>query len=516
VNEINSNGNMNDQKTDASDVLKNELNGPVATTKSGRVRGKYLESGILAFLGIPYSAAPVANLRFMPPHPYPAWNEILNASEYGATAPQRATTGPLGDLFPHISIPGDDYLNLNIWTNDLNGKKPVMVFIHGGSFTTGSGAVSGYGGRSFARDGIVLVTINYRLGIDGFLWFGEGMANLGMLDQIAALKWVHDNIVAFGGDPSSVTIFGESAGAMSVGSLLAMPSARGLFHRAILESGAAHHAISADSAKLVAHRIADILGVDHTREAIGKLPIERLLDVQETVAKEVAKKPYEKLWGDVASNGLPFGPVVDGDTLPDYPMGAIKAGASADIDILVGNNAEEAFLLFAPEDKMDRIRKWLIYLVAKRFKLPVFSAARTYFSARPDARAVDQIGDLITDRIYRIPAILLAEAIPSSHVYEFAWRSPAFNNELGASHGVELPFVFDNLENKDWSFMTGGSAPNALAAEIHKAWVDFARSGNPGWDAYTPDNRVVKCFNTESVLLKDPRASTRKFWEGRR
>ncbi len=482
---------------------------------TGPVEGHVQDDGVIAFLGIPFAEPPVGALRFQPPQPRAPWTEPLRATAYGPTAPQRASDGPLSEVIPTAIIPGDDYLNLNVWTPDTGASLPVMVFVHGGSWTSGSGAVAGYDGSRFARDGVVLVTINYRIGADGFAWFGDGAANLGLLDQIVALEWVRDNIAAFGGDPSTVTVFGESAGGMSVGALLAMPAASGLFHRAIMESGSVYHAISAESARLVADRLADILGVGRSREALATVPVERLLDAQAQVANEASKKPRKKLWGDVALNGLPFEPVIDGASLPALPIDAVRAGASQGIDVLVGSNAEEGMIAFAPSG-VDKIKSWILYPAAVRTGLPGLRAVRTYRDARPDARPVDLLSDMLTDRIYRIPAIRLAEAHPGTYVYEFAWRSPAFDNELGACHGVELPFVFDNLDSPDWAAMTGGAAPQALADTVHRAWVDFARTGDPGWPAYTPDEREVMRFDVHSSVLRDPAAATRTLWEGRR
>ncbi|MBD2846588.1 carboxylesterase family protein [Paenibacillus sp. IB182496] len=484
------------QQTEAAEP--DSEGGPVVDTHAGKVRGTRSESGIYSFLGVPYAAPPVADLRFMPPRRHAGWDDVRDATEYGATAPQLPSGEPLAGLYPNVMIPGDDYLNLNIWTRDLNGKQPVMVFIHGGSFISGSGAIAGYDGSSFARDGVVLVTINYRLGADGFLWFGEGEANLGLLDQIAALEWVRDNIEAFGGDPSSVTLFGESAGASSIGTLLAMPSADGLFRRAIMESGTAEDAVSVDSAKAVANQLADILGVARSREAIAEVSTARLLEAQ------------KKVDGD---QGLPFVPVIDGKTLKESPIAAIEGGASAEIDLMVGNNSEEAFLLFAPQGKMHKVSKLHFYLAAYTLRVPALKAADVYYNARSDARDVDVVNDLITDAKYRIPSILLAQSIPNSYVYEFSWHSPAFDDELGAAHGVELPFVFDHITSQDWHAITGGVAPQELASEVHRAWVNFAKTGNPGWEAYTADKRVVKMFGTDSKVVENPHAAATQFWQ---
>jgi para-nitrobenzyl esterase len=233
---------------------------------------------VSTFKGIPYAAPPFGINRFRAPQPVETWSGVRDALTYGATVPKPPYFPPFDVLLPEPVVAGEDSLNLNIWSPDLGqAKLPVMVPIHGGAFANGAGAVTQYNGSRFARDGVVCVTINYRLGADGFLYLGDGPANLGLLDQVAALEWVRNNIAAFGGDPGNVTIFGESAGAMSVGTLLSMPRAAGLFRRAIAQSGAGHHAISSATARRVSQYLAEKLGVAPTREAIAAVPIDRLL-----------------------------------------------------------------------------------------------------------------------------------------------------------------------------------------------------------------------------------------------
>ena len=221
----------------------------VVRTSQGAVRGRTAE-GVAIFKGIPYAAPPSGANRFRPPQPAEPWDGVRDALNYGPTVTKPPYFPPFDVLLPEPAIAGEDCLNLNIWTPDP-GKAglPVMVWIHGGAFSNGTGAIATYDGSRFARDGVVCVTINYRLGVDGFLFLGDGNANLGLLDQVAALSWVQENIAAFGGDPDNVTIFGESAGGMSVGTLLSMPRARGLFRRAIAQSGAGHHVISPATAQ---------------------------------------------------------------------------------------------------------------------------------------------------------------------------------------------------------------------------------------------------------------------------
>jgi para-nitrobenzyl esterase len=233
--------------------------------------------GLRRFLGVPYAAAPFGASRMRPPQPVPAWDGERDATVYGPTVPKGDYPPQYAPLFPEVVIPGEDCLNLNVWTPDLSGSLPVLVWIHGGSFMNGSGSVAEYSGAGFARDGVVCVTINYRLSAEGFLFLGDGIANLGLLDQLAALRWVQDNISAFGGDPARVTVAGESAGAMSVTTLLSMPLAEGLFAQAITQSGAAAHTLTRDEGRMVGGYLADALGVPADRDSFKAVPVGKLV-----------------------------------------------------------------------------------------------------------------------------------------------------------------------------------------------------------------------------------------------
>jgi para-nitrobenzyl esterase len=270
---------------------------PIVTTRQGAVRGRHAD-GVFVFKGIPCAAAPFGPHRFRPPQSPVSWDGERDALTYGPTVPKPPYPVSFDTLLPEPVIPGDECLNLNIRTLALRGPAlPAMVWIHRGSYRNGSGAVPTYDGNHFERDGVVCVTLNYRLGVDGFLALDDGIANLGLLDQIAALRWVQDNIVAFGGDPSRVTIFGESAGGMSVSTPLAMPQAAGLFARAIAQSGAAHYALPMETAKRMGGYLAQELGVEPMRDAIAAVPLERLMQAQIALRADQLARPDPSRWG---------------------------------------------------------------------------------------------------------------------------------------------------------------------------------------------------------------------------
>jgi para-nitrobenzyl esterase len=424
-------------------------------------------------------------------------------------------------LVPDVTIPGDDCLNLNIWTSDVAGRRPVMVWIHGGAFTSGAGSVSIYDGTQFARDGIVLVAINYRLGADGFLLLDGVTPNLGLLDQIAALRWVQENITAFGGDADNVTVFGESSAAMSIGTLLAIPRARGLFRRAILESGAAAHVIDRTTADLIAHRLADMLGVQLTAEAIANVPLNALLAAQEKLCADAFTAQDPQHYGEVALNLMAFEPVIDGDVLPDSPLDLIAAGASANVDVLIGTNTNEFRLFLVPNGSIDQVTDAALRQTVINYGLDPESALTVYQNGHPNASAGDLLAAVSTDWFYRIPAIRLAEAHSkqrqgSTYLYEFGWRPPTFGGRIGACHFTEFTFAFNNIQNPLMTPLLGPNPPRAVADVMHAAWIAFATSGDPGWPGYDLKHRTTQHFDTVSEPRDDPRAAERKLWDGHR
>jgi para-nitrobenzyl esterase len=492
--------------------------GLLVTTRQGDVRGCAVAEGVTTFKGLPYAAPPFGPRRLAAPQPPEPWSGVRDAMDFGPTAPHPGYAPPYDRLLPDPQIPGEDCLNLNVWTPEptSGAALPVMVWIHGGAFVNGSGAVPTYDGTRFAGDGVVLVTINYRLGVEGYLWLEDGTNNRGLLDQIAALEWVHENIAAFGGDPGNVTVFGESAGAMSIGALLASPRAEGLFHRAIVQSGAGHHAVTPETARLVAGELARRLGVEPTAEAIAAVPPRQLLEAQVAVTLEAQSNPDPARWGEVASNLMAFEPVVDGDVLPALPIERIAAGAAPGVAILAGSNAEEHNLYLVPPGITESMPEEGPPGVAAAYGLDVEAALAAYRAQRLDGTPGQMVSDVMTDWFFRIPAIRVSEARTTagegSWHYEFAWRSPQFDGRMGACHALELGFVFDTLG--EGSGLTGPNPPQEVADAMHRAWVAFATTGDPGWPPYDLERRPVMRFAApRSVVIDDPRAETRRLWD---
>jgi para-nitrobenzyl esterase len=493
---------------------------PVIKTESGSVRGS-IEGNIFAFKGIPYAAPPFGANRFRPPAPVVPWEGERAAQTFGPTCPKPGYAPPFDSILPEPAIAGEDCLNLNIWTPELgNALLPVMVWIHGGAFANGSNAVPTYDGSGFARDRVVCVSINYRLGVEGFLFLDDGISNLGLLDQLAALRWVHNNIAAFGGDPGKVTVFGESAGGMSISSLLSMPKAAGLFSRAIAQSGAGHFALSATTGRRVGEYLAEKLGVAPTREAISTVSPDRVLQAQAEISVEVVRNPDPQKWGELTGNLMPFEPTIDGEVLPELPIKGIGAGRGAQVELLVGTNAEEQRLFMVPTGVIDTINDTVLTHIISAYGLPVEAALAAYRGARPSATAGDLMAAVITDWFYRIPAVRMAEARSSgaaaTYMYEFSWRSPLYNGRLGACHAVEIPFIFGTVANPSETSLIGTGAPTALAEVVHAAWVAFATRGDPGWPRYDLEQRTTMRFDLQSETVRDPHGAERALWTGLR
>jgi para-nitrobenzyl esterase len=481
--------------------------------QQGVVRGRE-EDGVFSFLGIPYAAPPFGARRMKAPAPAESWDGVRDALEFGPTPPKPPYPAPLDQVLYEPFVEGEDCLNLNVWTPQPGASGlPVFVWIHGGGFTNGSSAA--YDGKAFARDGVVCVSINYRLGVDGFLHTGKGPVNLGMLDQVAALEWVQDNIAAFGGDPAQVTIGGESAGAMSVTTLMAMPKAAGLFHRAVAQSGAGHHALTPATASKVAGYLAEKLGVEATHEALAEIPLEQLIAAQSALAGETQTDPDPERWGEILHNLMLFEPVIDGEIIPSLPIEQLQAGSSSQVDLLVGSNADEFGLFLVPSGAWSFIDDTMVAGAAEGYGLPP-EALAVYRNNRPDAVPAAVMNAVGSDFFFRVPAIRAAEARfgaeGKTYMYEFTWRSPQFDGQLGACHAVEIPFVFDALSSPANHPLIGADAPQVVADAMHSAWVRFITTGDPGWTPYTAGRRAVMTFDVDSTVVDDPRGDERQLW----
>jgi para-nitrobenzyl esterase len=490
---------------------------PVVFVTQGQLRGSE-KDGVLSFKGIPYAAAPFGANRFAAPAVAPSWAGVRDAVEYGPTAAKPPYPSPIDALLPEPVIPGEECLNLNVWTPGVDAaSRPVLVWIHGGAFVNGSGAVGVYDGSRFARDGVVCVTINYRLGVDGFALIEGAPANRGLLDQVAALQWVRDNIAAFGGDPDAVTIAGESAGAMSVTTLLSMPAAAGLFRRVIAQSGAGHNVLQASTAAKVTAALAERLGVDATVEGFAGVPVTELVAAQAELSASIAAAPNPAVWGEIASHMMAFEPVVDGDVVPARPIDRLADGVATDVDVLIGSNADEHALFLVPSGVVDYVSDDHLALALALVGADAAAVTATYRAAQPAASPGELMMAAIGDWFFRVPAMRVAEARSAhgseTYVYEFGWRSPQFGGRLGACHALEIGFAFDNIDDRSGEPLAGSAPPQVLADEMHSAWVAFVQSGDPGWAPYGKD-RTVHRFASPSETVTDPHPAQRQVWAG--
>ncbi|MCS7476751.1 carboxylesterase/lipase family protein [Umezawaea endophytica] len=476
-----------------------------ARTSSGLLRGTR-EDGVDRYLGVPYAAAPVGELRFAEPAPAPAWDGVRDATAMGPTAPQTPYGPATAKFVANVIDPGDDYLNVNVWTPADARDRPVLVWVHGGSFAHGSNALDGYDGTAFARDGVVFVSVNYRLASEGFSVLDGAPLNLGLRDVAAALRWVRAEIAAFGGDPRTVTAFGESAGAGALGTLLASPGAAELFDRVILQSGAPG-ATEPKTAGRVTRKIARTLGIPATRAAfVGTEPV-RLLEAEAAVTAGTTP----------ITGGLGFGPAIGDDVVPAAPLEAILAGAGDTIPVVLGWNADEARLWLVPSGLVDRFSRVLFAAVRLRFRVGR-RVLRAYRAAHPQAGRGELFGHLATDIVLRLPFHRVADArlerrAAPTYVYEFAWQSPVA--DLRAAHVMEIGFVFDRLRSPDWTALTGPDAPQRLADEVHAAWVRFASTGDPGWTAWSRERPVNVFDEPVSAVVDAPRDTELASWRKR-
>jgi len=488
-------------------------------TTFGKVRGRTV-NGIRAFKGIPYGASTAGANRFMPPMKPTAWTGTRDALDFGPSCPQLpGFKTPEIQLMQNLSSnpSSEDCLALNVWTPGTDGaKRPVMFWLHGGGFQFGSGSQPFYDGENLARRGnVVTITINHRLGSLGFLHLADlgGPAfarsgNVGILDAVAALEWVRDNVERFGGDPKNVMIFGESGGGSKVSTLLGMPAAKGLFEKAAIESGPALTATTREAATRTASAYLATLGLDKTKlDRLQTLPVQHLIEAQ-----------------SMTRGG--FSPVRDGDVIPEHMFEPVATRISEEVPLLIGSNKDEGTFLLQSEADLFTMDDAALRAKVKNAMGSDEAAARVldlYRRTYPGAKPTDYWVQIYTDRSMRTRSITLAErkaALNKAPVYMyfFAWDTVGFGGKYKAMHMAEIPFVFDNIANAE--AMTH-KLPEAqtLADKMSNAWLAFAKTGSPAtkelpqWTPYSADHRATMIFDNSPRLENDPARELRLFWQ---
>jgi para-nitrobenzyl esterase len=518
----------------ANDVLtapRKLVASPIVEIASGKLRGAET-GGILAFKGIAYGAPTGGRNRFLPPLPVAPWATVRDALAYAGQAPQSPNRPKRRAEMDNLLGPADatpeseDCLTVNVWTPGLdNAKRPVMVWLHGGAFAYGSGNRAVTDGANLARRGdVVVVSVNHRLNIFGFLDLGEfgqrfaQSANAGMLDVIAALNWVRDNIAQFGGDPSNVTVFGESGGGGKVSALLAMPAAKGVFHRAVIQSGAAIRFTTNERAQALAEAVLKHLGI--ARSDAGKLqdvPQDVLLGAIVPADRAAGPRAYPLL------DRYDFGPVADGVVVLQHPCEPSAPALADNIPLMIGGTKDEASLFF------DDDPVWHRTLTEDQLRDRVAAIAgpetdeilRVWRDRLPSSKPGDRLIAALTGSNFTVRTTLYAERKAARrnapvYMYSLNWGTPVHGGRLGAHHAIDLPFVFDNTEVP---LSTKGAAGAAeLAAMMSATWAQFARTGNPAnpaipaWPAYTESERATMVFDTRCRVVNDPGRDARLIW----
>jgi para-nitrobenzyl esterase len=505
---------------------------PVVDTASGKIRGAAAD-GINAFKGIPYGASTAGANRFMPPQKPEPWSGVREAVDWAGHAPQafagrrRPEVSALSGTPDKVPV-SEDCLTLNVWTPGLDAtKRPVMVWYHGGGFSYGSANSPRTDGANLARRGdVVVVSVNHRLNIFGFLDLAQlggeefaHSANAGVLDLVAALEWVRENVANFGGDPGNVTIFGQSGGGGKVSALLAMPAAKGLFQRAIVMSGAGIRMAEHERATKLADAALGEVGLTAKQlDQLQALPVERLLAAIEPAQKKLGPAPFKLL------DRYGFGPVVEGHDLPHHPFDPMATDLSDGVPVMVGGTKDENAIFLAPDDVV-----WNRTLREDELKTRVAEVAggdtdavlALYRRMHPGMNPAELLIEITTDARFWVRSVLLAERKAAKgkapvYMYSFNWQTPVFDGKLMSQHALDVPFVFDTLTATG---ITGHSpaAPPIAAAES-ATWAAFARSGTPDnkviphWPAYTPADRATMMIDTEWRVQNDPQHEARLLW----
>ena len=516
--------------SDKSTLLASDSSAVVETT-AGKVRG-YTRNGIYTFKGIPYGAPPTGKLRFMPPAKVAPWSRTRSSLQYGNVSPQPPGYGWDMDETAFLlswdhGVQAENCLRVNVWTEGINDQatRPVVVWLHGGGFETGSSQeLKSYDGENLARRGVVLVSLNHRLGVLGYLdlsAYGERYAlsaNVGMLDIVAALEWVRENIANFGGDPGNVTIFGQSGGGGKVGTLMAMPRAQGLFHKASIHSGSMLRAMTTEKSQRLAAAVLSELGLSAARvDELHAIPYEKLIAAGKAASRNLMSPgPLNprKMWELLA-----WGPVVDGEVLAQHPFDPVAPAISARVPLLVGTVLNEfTGSLDHPEYELwtdDEARKRIAEIYPEN-GTAVFSVFRR---AHPRIKPLD-IYSLVCAAPVRVNAVQQAERKAAqgsapAYLWWLTWQSPLLDGRVRAPHCSDLPFVFDNTDRCD-NETGGGARPRALAARMSQAWVNFARSGNPNhpglpdWPPFSADKCPTMIFDDMCGVENNPDGDERQ------
>jgi para-nitrobenzyl esterase len=498
----------------------------IAATKSGKLEGSF-EDGLYVFRGVPFAEPPVGKLRWLPPQPVKQWRGVRPAVKYGPMAPQNVMPIPMPNAPAFGTTAQDeDCLSLNIWTPGLdNARRPVLFWIHGGAFIIGSGCESFLEFGTLPRRGdVVLVSINYRLGAFGFMNLNEvtrgkipATGSEGLLDQVAALDWVVENIKAFGGDPGNITVSGFSAGGMSTGDLLGMPLARGKFQKAINRSGSSNVVGTVASAVKISEKFLEILKLTGKDvDALRRLTTKQLMDAQQELQIKLREAEYRL---------TPFQPVMDGKTLPDWPLAAIKKGSAKNIPVIAGTSLDELKMSVTMDpatrnlDEAGLVKR-LTDLLSGKLAAKVISTYRRALQKRGiSARPADILGSVNTDYLFRIPTIRLVEfqrdnGAPAFN-YLFTLKSPALGGVLGAMHGLDNPFLFGCLDKE---FSGNGPEEQDLAAKIQDSTIAFMRTGDPScksigkWPVYGKE-RMTMVLDKKTRVEAAPYDEERRVWD---
>ncbi len=504
-------------------------NQAIVNTKYGKLEG-YQENGMYVFKGIPYAAPPVGDLRWLPPQPLKKWDGVIAAKKYGCISPQNMM--PMAANMPgmpdmSIEVQNEGCLYMNIWTPGLDdAKRPVIFWIHGGAFIIGAGNEPFLENGSLVKRGdIVLVSINYRMGAFGFMNLKEitggkipATGSEGLLDQIAALEWVKDNIAFFGGDPGNVTAAGFSAGAMSIGDLLSMPKARGLFHKTINRSGSTNTVTALKNAVDTTEQFLKVLNINpKDTESLRKLTAQQLLEAQEKLGVIMRE----------AKGALtPFAPVVDGDVMPDFPINLIKKGSAKNVIVMAGNTLDELKMSTGMDPAMRNLDEAGLLnrmkaLAPAEMAPGLIEVYREALKKRGSSVSpMDILGTISSDLMFRIPTIRLVEAQRDNgapaYNYYFTYKSPAMGGILGAMHGLDNPFLFEAL---DKDFTGNGAGQQDMSLKMQDSCIAFVKTGDPScktagqWPMYGKDRQTM-VWNINPQVKAAPYEAERKAWDG--